>query len=88
LHVALPAPFLARHQPPGDAGRNRHQQHNRVASALILGLRPSRTEENTFIGKVVDDGPATKLATTRSSIDSVNAQQPARHQRRQDDRQA
>src|SRR5207342_2932577 len=44
-----------------------------VASALIFGLRPRRTEENTFIGNVVEDGPDTKLATTRSSIDRVNA---------------
>ena len=46
---------------------------NSVASALIFGLTPMRTEENTFIGKVVDDGPETKLEITRSSSDSVNA---------------
>ena len=44
-----------------------------VASALILGLTPMRTDENTFIGSVVDDGPDTKLEITRSSSDSVNA---------------
>src|SRR4249919_1543169 len=44
-----------------------------VASALIFGLSPRRTDENTFIGKVVDEGPLAKLATTRSSIDSVKA---------------
>ena len=27
----------------------------RVASALILGLTPRRTDENTFIGSVVDE---------------------------------
>jgi len=44
-----------------------------VASALIFGLNPRRTDEKTFIGNVVEDGPDTKLATTRSSMDRVNA---------------
>src|SRR5690606_35183209 len=44
-----------------------------VASALIFGLRPRRTEENTFIGSVVELGPATKLAITTSSSDRVKA---------------
>ncbi|MNV45813.1 hypothetical protein D3C71_1376210 [compost metagenome] len=39
---------------------------------------PIRTEENTFIGRVVEFGPATKLAITTSSSESVNASsQPA-----------
>jgi len=46
---------------------------NKVASALIFGLTPRRTDENTFIGKVVEDGPDTKLAITRSSSDKVKA---------------
>src|SRR5438270_11629013 len=46
---------------------------NNVASALTSGLTPRRTLENTAIGKVVADGPVTKLAITRSSSDSVNA---------------
>ncbi len=44
-----------------------------VASALISGLTPMRTLAKTSIGKVVAPGPATKLAITRSSSDSVNA---------------
>ena len=40
---------------------------------MILGLSPRRTDENTFIGSVVEFGPATKLAITTSSSDSVNA---------------
>ena len=43
------------------------------ASALILGFRPMRTDENIFIGSVVASGPATKLEITTSSSDSVNA---------------
>ena len=51
---------------------------NSVASALTCGLTPRRTLENTAIGKVVADGPLTKLATTRSSSDRVKASsQPA-----------
>lgn len=49
-----------------------------VDSALISGLTPSRTEEKILIGSVVADGPAVKLAITRSSSDSVKAKsQPA-----------
>ena len=44
-----------------------------VASALISGLTPSRTLEKITIGSVVEPGPETKLAITRSSSDSVNA---------------
>lgn len=43
------------------------------AKALILGLTPMRTDENIFIGKVVDDGPEVKLEITRSSKDKVKA---------------
>lgn len=43
------------------------------ASALILGLTPMRTDENIFIGKLVDEGPEVKLDMTRSSSESVNA---------------
>ncbi len=43
------------------------------ANALIFGLTPMRTDENIFIGSVVDDGPEMKLDITRSSSDSVNA---------------
>ena len=38
--------------------------------ALILGLIPNRAAEKTFMGSVVDPGPATKLVITKSSIDS------------------
>lgn len=49
-----------------------------VASALISGLIPIRTEAKTFIGSVVEFGPATKLAITTSSSDRVKASsQPA-----------
>ena len=41
----------------------------RLATALISGLTPMRTEENTSIGRVEAPGPATKLASTRSSSD-------------------
>src|SRR5208283_706638 len=52
---------------------------NKVASALTSGLTPSRTLENTAIGRVVAEGPVTKLAMTRSSSDKVNAKsQPGR----------
>ena len=44
-----------------------------VARALILGLTPIRTEAKIFIGKVVELGPATKLAITTSSSDRVKA---------------
>ncbi len=44
-----------------------------VARALICGLIPMRTLENTCIGKVVDPGPDTKLAITKSSKDRVKA---------------
>ena len=46
---------------------------NNAASALTSGLTPRRTLENTAIGRVVADGPVTKLAITRSSSDKVNA---------------
>ena len=49
-----------------------------VASALIFGDTPIRTEENTTIGSVLAPGPETKLAITKSSNDSVKASsQPA-----------
>ena len=35
------------------------------------GLTPSRTLEKMTIGKVVEDGPETKLVMTRSSSESV-----------------
>src|SRR5471032_2635587 len=44
----------------------------RLATALISGLTPRRTAENTSIGNVVEPGPDTKLASTRSSSDSAN----------------
>ncbi len=44
-----------------------------VESALISGLTPSRIDENILIGNVVDDGPVTNDATTRSSSESVKA---------------
>ncbi|CAH0220524.1 hypothetical protein SRABI112_02362 [Pseudomonas mediterranea] len=44
----------------------------RLATALISGFTPRRTAENTSIGKVVDPGPDTKLANTRSSRDNAN----------------
>ena len=42
-----------------------------VANAFILGLTPRRTLEKTLIGKVVEPGPETKLAITKSSNDNV-----------------
>src|SRR5690606_19954190 len=44
-----------------------------VASALTCGLRPRRAEEKITMGKVVELGPETKLATTTSSSDRVKA---------------
>ncbi|MNG25282.1 hypothetical protein D3C84_1101120 [compost metagenome] len=44
----------------------------RLATALISGFTPRRTAENTSIGRVVDPGPDTKLASTRSSSDRAN----------------
>ena len=58
---------------PANATSRKTTQRNNVASALTSGLTPRRTLENTAIGKVVADGPVTKLATTKSSSDSVNA---------------
>ena len=46
---------------------------NNVASALISGDSPLRTNENTTIGSVLDPGPETKLEITRSSNDIVKA---------------
>ena len=43
----------------------------RLATALISGLTPRRTAEKTSIGNVVEPGPDTKLASTRSSRDSA-----------------
>ena len=40
---------------------------------MICGLTPSRTLEKITIGKVVEAGPAVKLAITRSSSDKVKA---------------
>ncbi len=40
---------------------------------MTSGLTPRRTLENTAIGRVVADGPVTKLATTKSSSDRVKA---------------
>lgn len=49
-----------------------------VASALILGETPMRTDENTTIGKVVAPGPDAKLAITKSSKDKLkDSNQPA-----------
>ena len=45
----------------------------KVDRALISGLTPSRTAEKILIGKVVAEGPAVKLAITRSSRESVKA---------------
>jgi hypothetical protein len=45
---------------------------NNVASALTSGLTPRLTLENTAIGKVVAEGPVTRLAmTSPSSASSV-----------------
>ena len=44
-----------------------------VAKALISGVTPSRTFENTRIGNVDEPGPLTKLAITRSSKLRVKA---------------
>ena len=41
--------------------------------ALTSGLNPNLTLEKTTIGKVLAPGPVVKLATTRSSNESVNA---------------
>lgn len=60
---------------------------SRVASALIFGLTPSRTLENTTMGSVVEAGPLVKLATTRSSSDMVNASSQPATSARADDRQ-
>ena len=44
-----------------------------VASAFISGLRPNLILEKIKIGNVVDPGPVTKLAITKSSSDRQNA---------------
>jgi len=44
-----------------------------VASTLISGLTPSRTFENTTMGRVLLPGPDVKLEITRSSHDRVKA---------------
>ena len=59
-----------------------------VASALMSGLTPSRTLEKITIGSVEAPGPVTKLATTRSSSDSVKASSQPGDQRRRDHRDA
>src|SRR5690554_8180140 len=41
----------------------------KLAMALISGLTPIRTAEKISIGKVVEPGPETKLANTKSSND-------------------
>ena len=47
-------------------------------NALISGLTPKRTDDHIFIGNVVAEGPVAKDAITRSSKDSVKANnQPA-----------
>src|SRR5690606_27733198 len=45
----------------------------RVDSALILGLTPNLTMENTCRGRVVEPGPAVKNVMMKSSIDTVRA---------------
>src|SRR5690606_41230423 len=46
--------------------------------ALISGFTPRRTAEKISIGRVVEPGPETKLASTRSSSDRVkDSSQPA-----------
>ena len=44
-----------------------------VASAFISGLKPNLILEKIKIGNVVDPGPVTKLAITKSSSDRQNA---------------
>src|SRR6202166_1821489 len=44
-----------------------------VASTLISGQTPSRTFENTTMGRVLLPGPEVKLEITRSSHDKVKA---------------
>src|SRR5690554_5568185 len=49
-----------------------------LAMALISGFTPRRTAEKISIGRVVEPGPETKLASTRSSSDRVkDSSQPA-----------
>jgi hypothetical protein len=55
---------------PANATSKQTTQRNNAASALTSGLTPRRTLEKTAIGKVVADGPVTKLAITKSSSDS------------------
>src|SRR5699024_5050509 len=43
----------------------------KLAMALISGLTPIRTAEKISIGKVVEPGPETKLAKTKSSRDNA-----------------
>ena len=42
-----------------------------VASAFIFGLTARRTQEKTFIGKIFEPCPETKLTITKSSNDNV-----------------
>ncbi len=48
----------------------------RLATALISGFTPRRTAEKISIGRVVEPGPETKLASTRSSSDSAKESMP------------
>jgi len=70
---------LSRHQPKGERHRHEDDSEEQRRSALTSRLTQRRTLEKTAIGKVVADGPVTKLAITRSSSDNVNArsQDPA-----------
>ena len=54
-----------------------------VANAFISGRNPSLIREKMRIGRVLDPGPVTKLAITRSSSESVKAKSQPDNIRRQ-----
>ena len=58
-----------------------------VASALICGLTPRRTLEKITIGKVVEAGPGGEAGDDEIVERQREGQQPARRQRRRDQRQ-
>ena len=64
------------HQPSAPASPA--SARNITPSAFTSGVTPTRSAENTSMGRVVPAGPLTKLASTTSSSERVKASsQPA-----------
>src|SRR5690606_9540864 len=63
---------------PHQQGKHGHGEQDDTGDGVDLGLHPRRTAEKISIGRVVEPGPETKLASTRSSSDRVkDSSQPA-----------